>query len=138
MVRPLYSVEVTETETAKFETEISESDIHATWKLKGETLHPSAVRLKTDTLVCLADVILSSNINVFSQDVEIKEEGARHMLILYNCKKDMAGGVDFLAANAKSSAQLRVKGNRNNTLFKVDIQSDESLTLQTLASSYPA
>lgn len=49
-VRPLYSVEVTETETAKFETEISESDIHATWKLKGEALHPSAVRLSTDTL----------------------------------------------------------------------------------------
>lgn len=44
MVRPLYSVEVTETETAKFETEISEEDIHATWKLKGETLHPSPVR----------------------------------------------------------------------------------------------
>lgn len=44
VVRPLYSVEVTETETAKFETEISEEDIHATWKLKGETLHPSAVR----------------------------------------------------------------------------------------------
>lgn len=44
MVRPLYSVEVTETETAKFETEISEEDIHATWKLKGETLLPSPVR----------------------------------------------------------------------------------------------
>lgn len=51
VVRPLYSVEVTETETAKFETEISESDIHATWKLKGETLHPTAVRLETDTLI---------------------------------------------------------------------------------------
>lgn len=32
------------------------------------------------------------------------------MLILYNVLKDMAGGVDFSAANAKSSAQLRVKG----------------------------
>lgn len=32
------------------------------------------------------------------------------MLILYNVHKDMAGGVDFSAANAKSSAQLRVKG----------------------------
>lgn len=51
VIRPLYSVEVTETETAKFETEISESDIHATWKLKGESLHPSAVRLKIDTLI---------------------------------------------------------------------------------------
>lgn len=60
-------------------------------------------------------MILTSSVNVFSQDVEIKEEGARHMLILFNCKKDMAGSVDFLAANAKSSAQLRVKGSTNNT-----------------------
>lgn len=42
--------------------------------------------------------------------MEIKEEGTRHMLILFNCRKDMAGSVDFSAANAKSSAQLRVKG----------------------------
>ncbi|KAI5086167.1 titin isoform X2, partial [Silurus meridionalis] len=42
-------------------------------------------------------------------DCEIKEEGTKHMLILYNVRKDMAGGVDFSAANAKSSAQLRVK-----------------------------
>lgn len=43
-------MEITETETAKFETEISESDIHATWKLKGEALHPSAVRLEIHSL----------------------------------------------------------------------------------------
>ncbi|KAK7938954.1 hypothetical protein WMY93_002280 [Mugilogobius chulae] len=84
VVRPLYSVEVTETETAKFETEISEEDVHGNWKLKGEALHQSA-------------------------DVEMKEEGKRHLLILYNVKLDMAGAVDFSAANAKSNAQLRVK-----------------------------
>jgi len=44
VVRPLYSVEVTETETAKFETEISEGEIHGSWKLKGEALHQSSVR----------------------------------------------------------------------------------------------
>lgn len=44
VVRPLYSVEVTETETAKFETEISEADLHGNWKLKGEALHQSSVR----------------------------------------------------------------------------------------------
>lgn len=32
------------------------------------------------------------------------------MLILYNVRMDMAGSVDFSAANAKSRAQLRVKG----------------------------
>lgn len=62
------------------------------------------------------------------------------MLILFNCKKDMAGSVDFLAANAKSSAQLRVKGNRKNVLNVLrsfvnditvfsDCPSDESLIL---------
>lgn len=45
MVRPLYSVEVMETETARFETEISEDDIHANWKLKGEALLQTPVRL---------------------------------------------------------------------------------------------
>jgi hypothetical protein len=43
VARPLYSVEVTETETAKFETEISEADVHGNWKLKGEPLHQSNV-----------------------------------------------------------------------------------------------
>lgn len=42
-VRPLYSVEVTETEIAKFETEISADDVHGHWKLKGEALHQSPV-----------------------------------------------------------------------------------------------
>ncbi len=45
IVRPLYSVEVTETETARFETEISEEDVHGNWKLKGDALHQSAVRV---------------------------------------------------------------------------------------------
>lgn len=44
------------------------------------------------------------------QDCEIKEEGTKHILILYNVRMDMAGTVDFSAANAKSKAQLRVKG----------------------------
>ena len=46
VVRPLYSVEVTELETAKFETEISEGNLHGNWKLKGEALLQSSVRLK--------------------------------------------------------------------------------------------
>lgn len=44
ITRPLYSVEVTETSTARFEVEISEEDVHGHWKLKGEALHQSAVR----------------------------------------------------------------------------------------------
>lgn len=50
-----------------------------------------------------------------NQDCEIKEEGTKHMLILYNVRMDMAGSVDFSAANAKSRAQLRVKGRSDIT-----------------------
>ena len=56
VVRPLYSVEVTETETAKFETEISEGDVHGNWKLKGEAVHQSAVSL-LETFVIFLDLI---------------------------------------------------------------------------------
>uniref|UniRef100_A0A0S7EPU5 non-specific serine/threonine protein kinase n=2 Tax=Poeciliopsis prolifica TaxID=188132 RepID=A0A0S7EPU5_9TELE len=108
VVRPLYSVEVTETETARFETEISEEDVHGNWKLKGEALHQSA-------------------------DVEIKEEGTKHMLILYNVRMDMAGAVDFSAANAKSNAQLRVKA-RSITLMRplkdVTVTAGETATFE--------
>lgn len=43
--RPLYGVEVFVGETARFEIEISEPDVHPVWKLKGETLTPSPVRI---------------------------------------------------------------------------------------------
>ena len=49
------------------------------------------------------------------KDCEIKEEGTKHFLILYNVRMDQAGPVDFQAANAKSSAQLRVKGETDKT-----------------------
>lgn len=66
VVRPLYSVEVTETEIARFEVEISEADIHATWKLKGEVLHQSAVR-------CVPTIILSvrQSLNRFQTHVNM-------------------------------------------------------------------
>lgn len=49
--RPLYGVEVFVGETARFEVEISEPDVHAIWKLKGETLTASPVSLfQTETL----------------------------------------------------------------------------------------
>lgn len=46
---------------------------------------------------------------LFLQECEIKEEGKKHFLTLYNVRLDQAGGVDFQAANAKSGAHLRVK-----------------------------
>lgn len=42
----MYGVEVFDGETARFEVEISEDDIHGQWKLKGEVLAPSAVSIE--------------------------------------------------------------------------------------------
>lgn len=44
------------------------------------------------------------------QDVEIVEDGPKHTLVLYNCKVPLTGEVLFTAANAKCSANLKVKG----------------------------
>lgn len=43
VVRPLYGVEVFEGETARFEVELSEDDVHSQWKLNGQVLSPSPV-----------------------------------------------------------------------------------------------
>lgn len=43
MVRPIYGVELFDGETARFEVEISEDDVHGQWKLNGEVLNPSPV-----------------------------------------------------------------------------------------------
>lgn len=40
------------------------------------------------------------------------EDGAKHTLVLYNCKVPQTGEVAFSAANAKCSANLKVKGER--------------------------
>ena len=44
------------------------------------------------------------------QDCEIIEDGKKHTMVLYNCQLDMTGEVSFQAANAKSAANLKVKG----------------------------
>lgn len=38
------------------------------------------------------------------------EDGAKHTLVLYNCKVPQTGEVAFTAANAKCSVNLKVKG----------------------------
>ncbi len=43
MVRPIYGVELFDGETARFEVEISEDDVHGQWKLKDEVLSSSPV-----------------------------------------------------------------------------------------------
>lgn len=38
------------------------------------------------------------------------EDGPKHTLVLYNCRVPQTGEVVFTAANAKCSANLKVKG----------------------------
>lgn len=38
------------------------------------------------------------------------EDGPKHTLVLYNCRVPQTGEVGFTAANAKCSANLKVKG----------------------------
>lgn len=45
VVRPIYGVELFDGETARFEVEISEDDVHGQWKLNGEVLSPSSVSI---------------------------------------------------------------------------------------------
>lgn len=45
IVRPIYGVELFDGETARFEVEISEDDVHGQWKLNGEVLSPSSVSI---------------------------------------------------------------------------------------------
>lgn len=44
VLRPLYGAEVFDGETARFEVELSEDDVHGQWKLSGQVLSPTAVR----------------------------------------------------------------------------------------------
>jgi len=53
------------------------------------------------------------------QDVEIVEDGAKHTLVLYNCKVPQTGELVFTAANAKCSANLKVKGELPRTALSL-------------------
>lgn len=63
------------------------------------------------------------------QDVEIVEDGAKHTLVLYNCKVPLTGEVAFTAANAKCSANLKVKGERSLLVQNLYLFSKHSAVL---------
>nr|AEK24786.1 ssrA-tagged green fluorescent protein [synthetic construct] len=106
--KPLYGVEVFVGETAHFEIELSEPDVHGQWKLKGQPL-------------------------AASPDCEIIEDGKKHILILHNCQLGMTGEVSFQAANTKSAANLKVKelglGTLVNRIELKGIANDENYAL---------
>lgn len=65
VVRPIYGVELFDGETARFEVEISEDDVHGQWKLNGDVLSPSSVRVAaggfpSQILSCCRDFVVTS------------------------------------------------------------------------------
>lgn len=110
VVRPIYGVELFDGETARYEVEISEDDVHGQWKLNGEVLSRSSVRFDTSSHVTCSWKSSFLTHHVIWQDVDIIEDGSKHTLILYNCRVTMTGEVVYTAANAKCSANLKVKG----------------------------
>lgn len=56
----MYGVEVFDGETARFEVEISEDDVHGQWKLKEEVLTSSAVSVKLCFVNAVIVVIVNS------------------------------------------------------------------------------
>ncbi|MXQ93370.1 hypothetical protein E5288_WYG021124 [Bos mutus] len=84
IVRPLEDVEVVEKEGATFSCEVSHDEVPAQWFWEGSKLRPS-------------------------DNVRIRQEGRTYTLIYRRVLVEDAGEIKFVAENAESRAQLRVK-----------------------------
>ncbi|XP_074241569.1 obscurin isoform X21 [Saimiri boliviensis] len=84
IVRPVEDVEVMEKEGATFSCEVSHDDVPGQWFREGSKLRPS-------------------------ENVRIRQEGRTYTLIYRRVLAEDAGEIKFVAENAESRAQLRVK-----------------------------
>ncbi|XP_055284683.1 obscurin isoform X21 [Moschus berezovskii] len=84
IVRPLEDVEAVEKEGATFSCEVSHDEVPAQWFWEGSKLRPS-------------------------DNVRIRQEGRTYTLIYRRVLVEDAGEIKFVAENAESRAQLRVK-----------------------------
>ncbi|XDA76184.1 hypothetical protein R6Z07M_006299 [Ovis aries] len=84
IVRPLEDVEVMEKEGATFSCAVSHDEVPAQWFWEGSKLRPS-------------------------DNVRIRQEGRTYTLIYRRVLVEDAGEIKFVAENAESRAQLRVK-----------------------------
>ncbi|XP_032190988.1 obscurin isoform X25 [Mustela erminea] len=84
IVRPLEDVEVMEKEGATFSCEVSLDEVPAQWFWEGTKLRPS-------------------------DNVRTRQEGRKYTLIFRKVLAEDAGEIKFVAENAESRAQLRVK-----------------------------
>lgn len=67
VVRPIYGVELFDGETARFEVEISEDDVHGQWKLNGEVLSPSSVSTLSQNISTFIPVVFLSLYDVWRE-----------------------------------------------------------------------
>ncbi|XP_058286464.1 obscurin isoform X1 [Hylobates moloch] len=84
IVRPLEDVEVMEKDGATFSCEVSHDEVPGQWFREGSKLRPS-------------------------DNVRIRQEGRTYTLIYRRVLAEDAGEIQFVAENAESRAQLRVK-----------------------------
>ncbi|XP_032951653.1 obscurin isoform X4 [Rhinolophus ferrumequinum] len=84
IVRPLEDVEVMEKEGATFSCEVSHDEVPAQWFREGSKVRPS-------------------------DNVRIRQEGRTHTLIYRRVLAEGGGEIRFVAENAESRAQLRVR-----------------------------
>ncbi|KAM5307883.1 obscurin isoform 1-T1 [Glossophaga mutica] len=84
ILRPLEDVEVTEKESATFSCEVSHDEVLTQWFREGSKLRPS-------------------------DNVRIRQEGRTYTLIYRRVLVKDAGEIRFVAENAESRAQLRVR-----------------------------
>ncbi|XP_064239759.1 obscurin-like isoform X1 [Aotus nancymaae] len=84
IVRPLEDVEVMEKDGATFSCEVSHDEVPGQWFREGSKLRPS-------------------------ENVRIRQEGRTYTLIYRRVLAEDAGEIKFVAENAESRAQLRVK-----------------------------
>ena len=127
IVRPLEDVEVVEKEGATFSCEVSHDEVPAQWFWEGSKLRPSDnVRIRqegeTGTVGAKAGVLPTSCPQAtpphpratlpFSPEWALSP-GRTYTLIYRRVLVEDAGEIKFVAENAESRAQLRVKGNGN-------------------------
>ncbi|XP_071075350.1 obscurin isoform X4 [Desmodus rotundus] len=84
ILRPLEDVEVTEKESATFSCEVSHDEVPTQWFWEGSKLRPS-------------------------DNVRIRQEGRTYTLIYRRVLVEDTGEIRFVAENAESRAQLRVR-----------------------------
>lgn len=110
----MYGAEVFDGETARFEVELSEDDVHGQWKLNGEVLGPSAVCL-IKTLLLRFDPLSSGFQSQRTENV-ISESFCKRMKVNRPRRRSALFSLSTcVSAVCRPSAGRRHRGGRRQT-----------------------